>query len=127
MARADPEVARFDDAPRPAGADGPLKRALGPKMLLLFVTGDILGAGIYARVGGVAAEVGGAIWLSFLVALVIASFTALSYAELVSKYPGAGAPPCSSTRPSGCRSSPSWSPSRSWPPASPRRHRWRER
>jgi APA family basic amino acid/polyamine antiporter len=34
-------------------------------MLILFVVGDILGAGIYARVGAVTGEVGGAIWTSF--------------------------------------------------------------
>ena len=66
-----------------------LKRGVGQKMLLLFVVGDILGAGIYARVGGVAGEVGGAIWVSFLLAMVLALLTALSYAELVTKYPGA--------------------------------------
>jgi amino acid transporter len=69
---------------------GELKRAIGPGMLLLFVVGDILGAGIYARVGAVAAEVGGAIWLSFVLGFVIAVLTAFSYAELCSKYPGAG-------------------------------------
>ena len=69
---------------------GQLKRAISPTMLILFVVGDILGAGIYARVGAVAGEVGGAIWTSFLVGLAIAALTALSYGELASKYPGAG-------------------------------------
>ena len=39
----------------------PLKRAIGRNMLLLFVIGDVLGAGIYALVGEIAGEVGGAI------------------------------------------------------------------
>ena len=69
---------------------GGLRRVIGPNLLALFVLGDILGAGIYARVGGVAGEVGGAIWVSFLVAFLVAGLTAASYAELVSKYPGAG-------------------------------------
>jgi amino acid transporter len=69
---------------------GQLKRAISPPMLVLFVVGDILGAGIYARVGAVAGEVGGAIWLSFLVGIGIAALTALAYGELASKYPGAG-------------------------------------
>jgi len=74
----------------PQGAEGDrLNRAISPKMLLFFVLGDILGAGIYARVGGVAGEVGGAIWLAFLVAMVLAVFTACSYVELVTKFPGA--------------------------------------
>ncbi len=45
-----------------------LKRVMGPGLLLLFVVGDILGTGVYALTGDVAAEVGGAAWLPFLVA-----------------------------------------------------------
>ncbi|BDZ50273.1 hypothetical protein GCM10025867_25140 [Frondihabitans sucicola] len=47
------------------GTDQPteLKRAIGPKLLLLFIVGDILGTGVYALTGQVAAEVGGAAWL----------------------------------------------------------------
>lgn len=66
-----------------------LKRVLGPKLLLLFIVGDILGTGVYALTGQVAAEVGGAAWLPFLVAFVVALLTALSYLELVTKYPQA--------------------------------------
>ncbi len=69
---------------------GGLKRAIGPKLLLFFIVGDILGGGIYALVGEVGGETGGAIWIAFTVALVMAAFTAGSYAELVSKYPRAG-------------------------------------
>ncbi len=68
----------------------PLKRAIGRNMLLLFVIGDVLGAGIYALVGEVAGRVGGAAWASFMLALGLAVFTAFSYAELVTKYPSAG-------------------------------------
>ena len=66
-----------------------LKRVIGRKVLLLFVVGDILGAGIYALVGKVAGYVGGALWLPFLVAFVLAALTASAYAELVGKYPQA--------------------------------------
>ncbi len=66
-----------------------LRRAIGPRLLTIFVVGDVLGAGIYALVGEVAGEVGGAIWTSFLTALVLAVFTAFAYAELVTKYPQA--------------------------------------
>jgi APA family basic amino acid/polyamine antiporter len=52
--------------------------------------GDILGGGIYALVGEVGAETGGAIWVAFMLALVAALFTAGSYAELVTKFPHAG-------------------------------------
>jgi len=70
-------------------ADGGLRRAVGRKMLLLFVLGDILGAGIYSLTGRVAGEVGGAIWLPFLVAFLLAGCSAASYAELVGRYPQA--------------------------------------
>jgi amino acid transporter len=56
-------------------------------MLLFFVVGDVLGAGIYALVGEVAGRVGGAIWTAFALALALAVFTAFAYAELVTKYP----------------------------------------
>ncbi|MFQ6170600.1 APC family permease [Oryzobacter sp. R7] len=66
-----------------------LKRVMGPKLLLLFIVGDILGTGVYALTGSVAAEVGGAAWVPFLVAFAIAMVTAFSYLELVTKYPRA--------------------------------------
>ena len=75
---------RAEDEPRTA-----LNRAIGPGLLTVFIIGDILGAGIYALVGEVGAEVGGAIWTAFLAAFVLALFTAFAYAELVSKYPRA--------------------------------------
>jgi amino acid transporter len=67
----------------------PLKQAITRNMLLVFVLGDVLGAGIYALVGEVGAEVGGAIWTAFGLALLLAVFTAFAYAELVTKYPQA--------------------------------------
>ena len=67
-----------------------LKRAIGPGLLLLFIVGDILGAGIYALAGKVASEIGGIAWLPFVVAFGIAVLTACSYLELVTKYPRAG-------------------------------------
>jgi amino acid transporter len=66
-----------------------LKRVMGPRLLLLFIVGDILGTGIYALTGQVAAEVGGAAWVPFLVAFGVALLTAFSYLELVTKYPQA--------------------------------------
>ncbi|MEU4829526.1 APC family permease [Streptosporangium sp. NPDC023615] len=73
----------------PGSGQHSLKRVIGRKVLLLFVVGDILGAGIYALVGKVAGNVGGALWVPFLVAFVLAALTATAYAELVGKYPQA--------------------------------------
>jgi len=58
-------------------------------MLFFFVLGDVLGSGIYALVGAIALAVGGATWSAFVVAIAFALLTALSYAELVTKYPRA--------------------------------------
>jgi amino acid transporter len=66
-----------------------LKRVMGPRLLLLFIIGDILGAGVYAVTGQMAGTVGGVVWLPFLLAFVVATLTALSYLELVTKYPQA--------------------------------------
>ncbi|WP_107658328.1 APC family permease [Nocardia suismassiliense] len=66
-----------------------LKRVMGPGLLLLFVVGDILGSSIYALTGKVANEVGGAVWVPFVVSFLVALVTAMSYLELVTKYPHA--------------------------------------
>ena len=79
-------------AREPVDVNGPepdLKRVMGPKLLLLFIVGDILGAGVYAVTGQMVGVVGGIVWLPFLVAFVVAALTALSYLELVTKYPQA--------------------------------------
>ncbi len=76
----------------PVDVNGPepdLKRVMGPKLLLLFIVGDILGAGVYAVTGRLAGQVGGIAWLPFLVAFAVATLTAYSYLELVTKYPQA--------------------------------------
>jgi APA family basic amino acid/polyamine antiporter len=65
------------------------RRITGP-LLFVFILGDVLGAGIYALMGALSAEVGGALWVPLLAALLLALLTAGSYAELVTKYPRAG-------------------------------------
>jgi APA family basic amino acid/polyamine antiporter len=76
------------NADKPANS---LRRAVTGPMLFLFILGDVLGAGVYALAGTIAGEVGGAIWVPLLIALFFALLTAGSYAELVTKYPHAGA------------------------------------
>ncbi len=49
----------------------------------------MLGAGIYGLIGKAAGQVGNAVWLAFVVALVAALLTALTYASLGSRYPRA--------------------------------------
>ncbi|WP_345976982.1 APC family permease [Sulfurimonas sp. HSL3-7] len=66
-----------------------LLRKITMPMLLFYGLGNILGAGIYVLIAEVANTAGMYAPFSFLVALVIVSFTALSYGELASRYPDA--------------------------------------
>jgi len=67
-----------------------LKRELKLFDLVILGVGIILGAGIYALVGKAAGITGNSVWLSFGIGALIASFTALSFAELSSKMPKSG-------------------------------------
>jgi APA family basic amino acid/polyamine antiporter len=76
-----------------ASPDAPetkLRRSITGPLLFLFILGDVLGAGIYALMGVLAKDVGGALWAPLGLALLLALLTAGSYAELVTKYPKAG-------------------------------------
>lgn len=68
-----------------------LRRVLGPIEVTASGVGIIIGAGIYVLLGAVTAEAGNAVWLSFVVAAVLCGLTGLSYAELASMFPKAGA------------------------------------
>ena len=67
-----------------------LRRSIGLWQMTLYAAGSMLGAGIYGLIGRVAGEMGSAIWLAFLLSLVAAGLTGLSYASLGSRYPRAG-------------------------------------
>lgn len=71
-------------------AKEPLLRAIGPMQMTLYAAGSMMGAGIYGLIGKAAGQVGSMVWASFLVALVAALLTGLSYASLASRYPKAG-------------------------------------
>ncbi|MGB8172041.1 MAG: amino acid permease [Nitrososphaeraceae archaeon] len=73
------------------GSQPVLRRSLGLVQVVLYGVGLILGAGIYVIIGDVSAISGNAIWISFILAAVIASFTGLSYAELASMFPKSAA------------------------------------
>lgn len=70
---------------------GSLKRRLGVFEMTATGVGIILGAGIYVLIGEAAGLAGNGVWLPFLISAVAAAFTGLSYAELASRYPRAGA------------------------------------
>jgi len=55
--------------------------------MALYGLGSMLGAGIYGLIGKAAGQAGNAVWLAFVIALLAALLTALSYASLGSRYP----------------------------------------
>ena len=55
-----------------------LKKELNLFTATIYAIGVILGAGIYALIGEGAGIAGNSVWLSFVVAAIIASFTGLS-------------------------------------------------
>ena len=64
-----------------------LRRALTTPLLTLYGLGVTVGAGIYVLVGATAQQAGAYASFSFLVAAIVVSLTALSYAELSTRYP----------------------------------------
>lgn len=73
----------------PAGTQPSLLPTMGFWTLTIYGVGDMLGAGIYALIGRAAGIMGNAVWLGFLVSMVAAMLTGLSYACLGSRYPRA--------------------------------------
>ena len=71
-------------------AKGKLKKELGLFDILMFGIGGIVGAGIYAIIGEAAGVGGNMLWLSFVIAAIVALLTGLTYAEFVSRFPDAG-------------------------------------
>ncbi len=65
----------------------PLKRSLSLPLLTLYGLGTTVGAGIYVLVGKVAGVAGVLAPVSFIVAAVLAGLTALSFSQLVVRFP----------------------------------------
>ncbi|TNE58048.1 MAG: amino acid permease [Alphaproteobacteria bacterium] len=64
-----------------------LNRTLSLPMVVLYGLGTIVGAGVYALIGEIAATAGIYAPLSFVLASLLAVFSAVSLAELSSRYP----------------------------------------
>jgi basic amino acid/polyamine antiporter, APA family len=85
-----------------------LRRTLGLWQLTVSGVGIVIGAGIYVLIGEAAADAGSMLWLSFVLAAVLAALTGLSYAELAGLFPRRA--PSTSSRARRSTSSPA-----SWP------------
>ena len=84
-------MAAIDMGSAPAATREPtLDRSVSLWQVTLYGLGSMLGAGIYGLVGQAAKDLGSAIWIGFLVSMVAAMLTGLSYANIVSRYPKAG-------------------------------------
>lgn len=64
-----------------------LKRTVTTTMLTLYGVGNIIGAGVYVLIGKIAEPAGYLSVLAFLIAALVAFCSALSYAELASRFP----------------------------------------
>jgi APA family basic amino acid/polyamine antiporter len=71
----------------PLNKNAPLKRSLSLPLITFYGLGSILGAGIYVLIGEVVARAGYHAPTAFLVASVLAAFSAFSYAELSARFP----------------------------------------
>ena len=76
---------RTTSAPEPT-----LRRAVSMPWLVLYGLGTTIGAGIYALTGVVAGRAGMHAPIAFLLAAIVALFSAFAFAELGSRFPRAG-------------------------------------
>lgn len=67
-----------------------LERSVTLWQITLYGLGSMLGAGIYGLIGQAAGQLGSAVWMAFIVSMIAAMLTGLSYANIVSRYPKAG-------------------------------------
>ncbi len=85
-------MAASEDTPSPS-SEPTLARTMGLGALTVYGVGDMLGAGIYGLIGKAAGVMGNAVWLAFVMSMLVALLTGLSYANIGSRYPrAAGAP-----------------------------------
>jgi amino acid transporter len=74
----------------PAGMSSPAQKHLTVRQAAFIGVGAMVGAGIFALLGAAGEVAGAAVWLSFLIAGVIAGLQGYSFAKLGARYPSAG-------------------------------------
>jgi amino acid transporter len=78
------------DTTTEAGTSPPEKKYLNVRQAAFIGVGAMVGAGIFALLGAAGAVAGAAVWLSFLLAGVVAALQGYSFAKLGARYPSAG-------------------------------------
>ncbi|HET9256444.1 MAG TPA: amino acid permease, partial [Pseudonocardiaceae bacterium] len=78
----------MDETGRTASA--PPQKYLSVRQAAFIGVGAMVGAGIFALLGAAGEVAGAAVWLSFLIAGVIAGLQGYSFAKLGARYPSAG-------------------------------------
>src|SRR5260370_19891764 len=73
----------------PAGNPAP-EKYLNVRQAAFIGVGAMVGAGIFALLGAAGEVAGSAVWLSFLIAGIIAGLQGYSFAKLGARYPSAG-------------------------------------
>ena len=78
----------MDETERPVAS--PQQKYLTVRQAAFIGVGAMVGAGIFALLGAAGEVAGAAVWLSFLIAGVIAGLQGYSFAKLGAQYPSAG-------------------------------------
>lgn len=79
------------DHPGPAGQRVALERSITLSGAVALVVGGVVGAGVFVLVEEITAQAGGAVWLSFVVAIVISLIGVVPVIQLAGALPRAGA------------------------------------
>ena len=87
---------RIDTTGQVSGsAEQPSPAHLSVRQAAFIGVGAMVGAGIFSLLGAAGAVAGAAVWLSFLLAGIVAALQGYSFAKFGARYPSAG--DCSST------------------------------
>ena len=74
----------------PATGPEPAEKTLGIRQAAFIGVGSMVGAGIFSLLGAAGAVAGAAVWISFLLAGVVAGLQGYSFAKFGARYPSAG-------------------------------------
>ena len=74
----------------PGSAEQPSRTHLSVRQAAFIGVGAMVGAGIFSLLGAAGAVAGAAVWLSFLLAGIVAALQGYSFAKFGAKYPSAG-------------------------------------